>query len=66
MVANVTGWMGAALLCVAPFIIDTDLGKWLAISGLALLCLQAIDKAWYNLVMLNIIGIGGYIYALYL
>ena len=66
MIANVTGWMGAALLCVAPFIIDTDLGKWLAISGLALLCLQAIDKQCYNLVMLNIIGIGGYIYALYL
>jgi hypothetical protein len=66
MLANVTGWMGAALLCVAPFIIDTDLGKWLAISGLALLCLQAIDKACYNLVCLNVIGIGGYIYALYL
>jgi len=53
------------LLCIAPPIIDTDLGKWLAVSGLALLCLQAIEKSCYNLVLLNIVGIGGYIYALY-
>jgi hypothetical protein len=65
MVVSVTGWIGALLLCIAPPIIDTDLGKWLAVSGLALLCLQAIDKSCYNLVLLNIIGIGGYIYALY-
>jgi len=66
MAANVSGWIGAALLCVAPFIIDSDLGKWLAMSGLAILCLQAWSTKCYNLIFLNIIGIGGYTYALYL
>lgn len=64
--ATVSGWVGAVLLCIAPPIIDTDFGKALAIAGLAILCVQAIDKACYNLVCLNIIGIGGYLYALYL
>ena len=66
MAVNVTGWIGAILLCIAPPIIDSDLGKGLAICGLALLCLQAYTKACYNLIFLNIIGIGGYTYALYL
>ena len=58
-------WIGAALMCVAPFIIDTDAGKLMAIVGLSLLTLQAITTRCYNLVLLNIIGIGGYFYALY-
>ena len=65
MLATFTGWLGAAALCVAPFIIDSDEGKILAIVGLALLCLQAWAKSCYNLVILNITGIGGYFYALY-
>ena len=66
MAANVSGWIGAMLLCIAPFIIDSDLGKWLAIAGLATLCLQAWQTKCYNLIFLNVIGIGGYTYALYL
>jgi len=62
---NLSGWVGAALLCVAPPIIDTDLGKAFAIAGLGILCLQAWHKACYNLILLNIIGIGGYLYAIY-
>ena len=58
-------WIGAALMCVAPFIIDTNEGKLIAILGLLLLTLQAVHNSCYNLVLLNIIGIGGYIYALY-
>lgn len=58
-------WVGAALMCAAPFIIDTDAGKLMAIAGLSLLTLQAIATRCYNLVLLNITGIGGYIYALY-
>ena len=58
-------WVGAALMCVAPFIIDTDAGKLMAIVGLSLLTLQAITTRCYNLVLLNIIGIGGYFYAIY-
>ena len=58
-------WVGAALMCAAPFIIDTDAGKLMAIVGLSLLTLQAIATRGYNLVLLNIMGIGGYFYALY-
>ena len=58
-------WVGAALMCAAPFIIDTDAGKLMAIVGLSLLTLQAIATRCYNLVLLNIMGIGGYFYALY-
>ena len=62
---DVSGWVGALLLCIAPPIIDSDLGKILASLGLAILCFQAWHKSCYNLVFLNIIGIGGYLYALY-
>ena len=58
-------WVGAVCMMAAPFIIDTDAGKLLAIAGLSLLTLQAIATRCYNLVLLNIVGIGGYIYALY-
>lgn len=53
-------WIGTALLGAAPFLIDTDAGKIMAITGLALLCLQAYDKKCYNLIILNLIGIIGY------
>ena len=62
---DLSGWVGALLLCIATPIIDTDLGKALAIAGLGILCLQAWHKACYNLILLNIIGIGGYLYAIY-
>lgn len=50
----------------APFFIDSNSGKLLAIGGLFLLTIQAFDlKAW-NLVLLNLTGIMGYFYALYI
>ena len=58
-------WVGAACMVAAPFIIDTDEGKLLAIAGLALLTVQAVATKSYNLIMLNVLGIGGYLYALY-
>ena len=58
-------WAGATCMVVAPFIIDTDAGKLLAIAGLALLTVQAVATKSYNLIMLNVLGIGGYLYALY-
>ena len=59
------GWMGAACMACAPFVIDTPEGKLLAITGLALLMLQAIDSKLWNLVLLNSFGIVGYFYAIY-
>lgn len=60
------GWVGAALMCTASFQIDSDAGKMAAIAGLLLLTLQAIANKCYNLVLLNIISIGGFFYALYI
>ena len=59
------GWMGALCLACAPFVIDTPEGKLLAITGLALLMLQAIESRLWNLVALNSLGIIGYFYAFY-
>lgn len=53
-------------LCVSPFIIDTVEGKILAIVGLALLTVQASQARLWNFVLLNLTGIGGYFYALYI
>ena len=58
-------WGGTICMAIAPFLIDTIIGKLLAISGLALLTVQAHDAKLYNLMILNTIGIIGYIYALY-
>lgn len=57
---SAVSWIGTALLGAAPFLIDTPAGKLMAISGLALLMLQAYDKKCYNLIILNLIGIIGY------
>tara|TARA_Y100000296_G_scaffold74440_1_gene93043 strand:- start:623 stop:826 length:204 start_codon:yes stop_codon:yes gene_type:complete len=54
-------WIGAAALAVAPFIIETQGGQMLAVGGLALLTRQAIANRLWNLVMLNSIGIIGYL-----
>ena len=59
------GWMGAFCMASAPFVIDTFEGKQMAILGLALLMLQAIDSKLWNLVVLNSFGIIGYFYAIY-
>jgi len=56
--------MGAGALMVAPFIIDTSEGKILACTGLALLTVQALKIRAYNLVLLNLVGVAGYIYSL--
>lgn len=62
---NLFAWIGTALLCAAPFAIDTDGGKIAAMLGLFLLCFQAYSKTCYNLILLNITGILGYATSLY-
>jgi hypothetical protein len=52
-------------MAVAPFIIDSDCGKWLAIVGLLMLTIQAFHHRLINLITLNLLGAGGYFYALY-
>ena len=62
---NAAGWIGAALMSAAPFIIDTPEGKIIAMLGLTLLSFQAAEKDCKNLLLLNAIGILGYSYALH-
>jgi hypothetical protein len=64
VLVKVCGWAGAGALMVAPFIIDTSEGKLLACTGLALLTVQALKIRAYNLVLLNLVGVAGYIYSL--
>lgn len=63
MIVSLFGWIGATLLCVAPFFIDTKPGKIAAILGLLLLTVQAIDAGFWNLCLLNTIGVIGYAFA---
>lgn len=57
--------LGAAALCVAPAVIDTSEGKILAMAGLSMLTVQAIDLRAWNLVILNTAGIIGYSFSLW-
>ena len=66
MISPIIGWCGAGAMALAPFAIDTDEGKLAAIAGLVLLTVQALDIRAWNLVLLNLAGITGYAYALYL
>jgi hypothetical protein len=65
MIVALCAWMGAVLMCAAPFFIDTDGGKITAVIGLTLLTVQAYDGRLYHLIALNIISAGGFLYALY-
>ena len=56
-----SNWIGAVALCAAPFIIETSEGQALAIFGLALLTRQAIANRLWNLVLLNSVGVLGYL-----
>jgi len=58
------GWIGAAALAAAPFLIDTPAGKTLAIVGLCLLSIQAIRAKMWNMVAANAVSITGFMYAL--
>ena len=58
--------IGTAFMVIAPPMIDTPHGKLAAIMGLGILTAQAIDLRAWNLVILNLAGIGGYFYALFI
>ena len=64
MLPQLLGWTGAAALAAAPFMIDSPEGKLLAITGLAMLTVQAVKIRAWNLVLLNISGIAGYTFSL--
>lgn len=57
--------LGTACMIASPPLIDTLAGKLLAITGLAVLTVQAVDNRLWNLVILNLAGIVGYWYAIW-
>lgn len=63
---RVFAWLGATGISVAPFLINTVGGKWLAICSLICLTVQAINLKAYNLIIMNVVGVGGYLYVLYI
>ena len=57
-------YFGTALMMVSPPIIDSIYGKIGMILGLILITVQTQVTKQYNLTLLNLVGITGYIYAL--
>lgn len=64
-VIKIVGYVGMVCMVVAPPIIDTGVGKIIAIAGLSLLTIQTINLRALNLTVLNIAGISGYLYAFF-
>ena len=57
-------YLGTAIMMVSPPIIDSIYGKLGMIIGLTLLTIQTQTTKQYNLSLLNLVGIAGYVYAL--
>tara|TARA_B100000900_G_scaffold98100_1_gene81117 strand:- start:1897 stop:2136 length:240 start_codon:yes stop_codon:yes gene_type:complete len=57
-------YFGTGLMMASPPIIDSIYGKIGMIIGLILITVQTQVTKQYNLTLLNLVGITGYIYAL--
>jgi len=57
-------YLGTLSLMVAPFFIQTPYGKVCSILGLILITVQTQKTKSYNLSLLNIVGIVGYLFSL--
>jgi hypothetical protein len=62
--AKVGNWIGAAGITAAPFLIDSDAGKMLAILALVCLTRQALELKAFNLAVANLTGILGYLFSI--
>jgi hypothetical protein len=51
-------------MMLSPFIIDSIYGKMGMVVGLILITIQTQKTKQYNLSLLNIVGITGYVYSL--
>ena len=61
---NTIYWIGAIGLAIAPWVVDSPLGKIIYIFALLIMTIQTYEAKLYNLVTVNIIGILGFIYSL--
>jgi len=58
-------YIGTASLMIGPFFVNFLLGKILSAVGLALLTIQTQRTKSYNLSLLNLVGICGYLYSIF-
>ena len=56
-------YIGTFCMMAGPFFVNDLSGKILCISGLALLTVQTQKTKSYNLSLLNMVGICGYLYS---
>ena len=57
-------YFGTSLMMFSPFVIDSWVGKIGMVFGLILITVQTQVTKQYNLSILNLVGIVGYLYAL--
>lgn len=57
-------YLGTIIMMLSPFVIQTWVGKFGMIVGLTLLTVQTQKTKQYNLSLLNLVGIFGYLYSL--
>ena len=65
MIIQILAYIGASALALAPFIIANTSGQIIALTGLAMLIPQAVKLKAHNLVILNTLGIIGYLFTLF-
>ena len=58
-------FIGTGCMMVGPFFVNFLLGKILSVIGLALLTIQTQKTKSYNLSLLNVVGICGYLYSIF-
>ena len=58
-------YIGTASLMIGPFFVNFLIGKLLSAVGLALLTVQTQRTKSYNLSLLNVVGICGYLYSIF-
>jgi hypothetical protein len=56
-IPTISGYTGSILMAIFAF----TMSPLIAISGLAFLTIQAVDSKMWNLVILNLISIGGFL-----
>lgn len=58
-------YIGTACMMIGPFFVNYFIGKALSVIGLGLLTIQTQKTKSYNLSLLNIVGIVGYLYSIF-
>ena len=58
-------FIGTGCMMIGPYFINYTIGKVLSVIGLSLLTIQTQKTKSYNLSILNVVGIFGYLYSIF-